>query len=144
MAFWLLPCLFNDIEDAAAVSDAKLPIDIAHMVFCRALCNRELVTQALNRSSSDEKLQNLRFTSGEAGCVCDKAASLCSGELVLPIGMVLLRWEGAHVELLQVDLSKNDSTCKYQRRKANRNGGECRFAVQRDGRWLGGKSMHSG
>ena len=56
---------FNHVVEAAAVADAKLAVDVAHMVLGGAFCDGKFVADVLNGASANEQLEHFGFSCGK-------------------------------------------------------------------------------
>lgn len=55
---------FDYVVEAAAVADAKLSVDVTHMVLGGAFCDGEFVADVLNGASANEQLEHFGFSCG--------------------------------------------------------------------------------
>ena len=71
---------FNHVVEAAAVADAKLAVDVAHMVPGCAFCDGEFVADILNGASANEQLEHFGFSCGKPGPINHNIALCFDGE----------------------------------------------------------------
>ena len=101
-------CALDHVVEAAAVADAKLSVDVAHMVLGGAFCDSEFVADVLNGASANEQLEHFGFSRGKPGPInhnialrfdgkrqregsfarCIKAGAVWKRALIRPISMV--------------------------------------------------------
>lgn len=99
---------FNHVVEAAAVADAKLSVDVAHMVLGGAFCDGEFVADVLNGAPANEQLEHFDFSCGKPGPInhnialcfdgkrqregsfarCIKAGAVWKRALIRPMSMV--------------------------------------------------------
>ena len=65
----LFPCAFNHVVEAATIADAKLAVNIAHMVLGGAFRNGEFVADVLYGAPANEQLEHFGFACGKPGSV---------------------------------------------------------------------------
>ena len=71
---------FNHVVEAAAVADAKLSVDVAHMVFGGAFCDGEFVADVLNGASANEQFEHFGFSCGKPGPINHNIALCFDGK----------------------------------------------------------------
>lgn len=71
---------FDYVVEAAAVADAKLSVDVAHMVLGGAFCDGEFVADVLNGASANEQLEHFGFSCGKPGPINHNIALCFDGK----------------------------------------------------------------